>query len=90
MFKMNQTVHLNGARMRVVRVLNDQEIQFENAETGELTKHTNSALMEAYVGGSLKTASERRYQQRFGAQSKRQPARMGGMSDAAKSTVPFR
>lgn len=48
MFKMNQIVLLNGARLRIARVLNDQEIQLENAETGELTKHTTTALLDAY------------------------------------------
>lgn len=84
MFKMNQIVLLNGARQRIVRVLSDQEIQLENAETGELTKHATTALMDAYVGGTLKTAADRRYEQRYGAQRKHQPARMGGMSSAAK------
>lgn len=84
MLKMNQTIYLNGTRQRVVRVLNEKEVQLENTETGELTKHTTDALMEAFVLGNLKTAEARRYEQRYGAQRKRQPARMGGMSDAAK------
>lgn len=60
----NQIVFLDKVALRVVRQLNPNELQFENVESGELSKHTAYSLMEAYLSGRLLTSSQRKKQLR--------------------------
>lgn len=83
-FKMNQNLYLDGVKFRVVRALNEHEVQVENTETGELSKHYVYSLMQAYVAGTLKTSAARRHELRLSLRSKPAPARMDGMSQSSK------
>jgi putative transposase len=83
-FKMNQILYLNDVQVRMVRKISENEVQFENTETGELTKHYIYSLMQAYVAGTLKTTADRRHELRYGSLREHGPARMNGMSPAAR------
>lgn len=84
-FKKDQVIFLDGNPLRVVRQLNQNELQMEDTETGELSKHSIYSLMQSYVDGKLQTVAQRKHELRQGIVSKRKPARMDGMSTIARA-----
>jgi putative transposase len=70
---------------KVVSSTADDDTLLENSATGERTFHKTWNLMQAYVQGDLLTSVEARKRDSSGAMKKRPPARMDGMSEAART-----
>jgi putative transposase len=83
-FLKDQTIWRNDREFRVGRALNGDEVQLEAVLTGEISTHKVFNLLTEYTEGSLLTSGERRKHLRC-QPTRRKPARMDGMSGAAKS-----
>jgi len=78
-------VLLKDVHYKVVRNTADDETLLENIETGEVTTHKTWNLMQSYVQGELLTSFEPRKHDSAATTRKRPPARMDGMSEAART-----
>jgi putative transposase len=89
-FKANQTLFIDNVAYRVVRTLNPNEVQLEDAESGELSKRSTTSLMEAYTSGALLTSSERRQRLRQPDPSPSSHADMVKLSETARTETQRR
>lgn len=76
---------LNGVNFTVVKNNAGEETLLQNTETGEVATHKTWNLMQAYVQGELLTSFQPSKVDSPGALRKHPPARMDGMSAAAKT-----
>lgn len=83
-FKKDQMLFREGVAYRVVRPVNEFEIQLEQAETGQLSNHRAFTLMQEYVAGTLLTAAQRKHVLKFGPSNEQARLSMDDLSESAK------
>lgn len=83
-FRKNDAIWLDGAEMRVVRQVSDDDVQLEHAQTGTLQVHPVCELLDRYARGELRTSSEYRRPRELKESTPKDTTQMDRLSSAAK------
>ena len=90
-FKTSQLIALDNVSYRVLRQLNESEIQIEHLETGRISTLQTNELLDAYGVGRLRvSASPVVHASHRTVASHRHPVRLAGMGAKAKSRTLHR